>query len=104
MRNLWAQVLELRGIYLCLGAGWSTTQVWALRRDWGDREKGNDTQILEPGTALEPFWRIGQSLVHWCAPLSVYPPGKRKDWTHTLAKGRAAVVAERERERQLAAE
>ncbi|KAK1515706.1 uncharacterized protein CCOS01_12904 [Colletotrichum costaricense] len=33
MRNLWAQVLEFRGIYLYLGAGWSTTQVWALRRD-----------------------------------------------------------------------
>lgn len=119
MRNLWAQVLESRDIYLCLGAGWSTTQVWPLRRDWGGAERrGTTQQIMEPRTALEPFWRIGQSLVHWCAPLSVYPyllwrwvslflahsystaPASERTG-HTLAKGKAA-VAERERARETA--
>ncbi|UQC91545.1 uncharacterized protein CLUP02_17081 [Colletotrichum lupini] len=98
MRNLWAQVLEFRGIYLCLGAGWSTTQVWALRRDWGAERRGTTYKFWN----LEPPWSRSGALVSvWytgarpsrCIPLASERTG------HTLAKGRAAAVAERESER-----
>ncbi|KAI3553066.1 hypothetical protein CABS03_11149 [Colletotrichum abscissum] len=59
MRNLWAQVLEFRGIYLCLGAGWSTTQVWALRRDWGAERRGTTYKFWN----LEPPWSRSGALV-----------------------------------------
>ncbi|EXF84932.1 hypothetical protein CFIO01_02145 [Colletotrichum fioriniae PJ7] len=116
MRNLWAQVLESRGIYLCLGAGWSTTQVWPLRRDWGgSTEKGNDTTNYgtwnRPGAVLA-HWSVSGTLVR--APLRVsvplmalglfvpcpfllHSPGKRKDWTHT---GQRQSCCSRERERE----
>ncbi|KAK1492007.1 hypothetical protein CTAM01_10064 [Colletotrichum tamarilloi] len=70
VRNLWAQVLEFRGIYLCLGAGWSTTQVWALRRDWGAERRGTTYKFWN----LEPPWSRSGALV------SVWYTGHEEPW------------------------